>query len=83
MTDKPPMPQQGGSYIRQADGSLVLESRTEAVPTPIGIATAEAEAAADTRRPAKPRRPRAPAAPAAEPPPPAETTDLDTTGETA
>jgi len=78
MTDKPPMPQQGGSYIRQADGTLVLESRTEDTAAPIGIAGAEPEAGAEADPPAKPRRPRrprpvaplAPAEPPADPPPP-------------
>lgn len=68
MTDKKPMPQQGGSYIRQADGSLVLESRTEDAAAPIGLAEAEQVGdAGPTAKPRKPRRVRPPAAPVAEP----------------
>ena len=79
MTDNRPMPQQGGSYIRQPDGSLVLDSRTEDAAAPIGLAEAEPEAGAEADPPAKPRRQRtprpavalAPAEPPAETPPPA------------
>ena len=84
MTDKPPMPQHGGSYIRQPDGSLVLESRTEDATAPIGLAEAEPVGDGKPAKPRKPRQRRAaavpPAEPAAEPAPPG---DADTAEETA